>query len=369
MPEISERNNVGRAASSGWSVSRAEDAEGRPVRVCALTLPSGLSAAGHERIITALNAAVAASAQGRLSLLSWHEENGTLYTVEPAPTVPSIGEAVAANGPLPISELIAMLHGVVGVLSAMEAAGLWHPWLAPENVYPGASPQLAGQGWPEVFRILTAENIGFHWPEAQYAAPEILSGGAPDGRAEAWSAAALVSFALTGGSPSPTAMPSDLPAVCHAVARGMSPDPSARYSGVRTLVVDLTVEHAIGMSDSADREEVPSGGDVPSWGRDLLRETSARRESGRPLVDTAPEPSAAATSENSPAPAPRHIDPIPAPAAPAGKARKSAPRVESSAPAFDWDAGAPKKSVMPLIIGIMTALFIVAGIAITFLRK
>lgn len=370
MPEVRERNDA--VGVAGWSVARAEDAEGRPVRVCALTLPAGLSEAGRARITEALNASVSSSAQGRLSLLSWGEQDGALYTVEPAPSVPSLREAVAANGPLSVPALIPVLHGAVAVLAAMEAAGLRHPWLTPDNVYPGATTQLAGQAWPRVLAILSGECPGFVWPEQAYAAPEIVVGDAPDGRAEAWSAAALVAFALTGQEASAAGSLSAVaPAVATAVRRAMQTDPSARYPDVKTMVVDLTVEHAIGMTDTADQNAVPSGGEVPDWARDLLRETDARRGAGRPLVDTAPEAPAKAEAPAARAEAPvaSPIAGTPPPAA-NGKTRKSpADAPTTTAPVFDWDATTPKKSMMPVIVSIIAALFIIAGIALTFLRK
>jgi hypothetical protein len=106
----------------------------------------------------------------------------------------------------------------------------------------------------------------------------------------------------------------------------------------------------------------------------LLRETSARRDAGRPLVDTVPEAAPAASKQAAPkqkapaAPSPAAPEAVSAPA-PSAKVERKAKEPKNDAPAFDWEAGAPRKSLMPMIVSIIAALFILAGLALTFLRK
>jgi hypothetical protein len=382
MPELIESVITGTtgAAEGGWSVTQATDGNGRPVRVSALPLPPALSGAARARIAAALDQAVAACAQGRLSVLAWSEEAGRLYIVEPAPAGPSLGDMVATDGVLTPQQVVSHLHALAGLLAALAAAGLPHPWPSPHNFYPGAVPQLAGQAWPAVFAILAEDDRSFQWPDAVYVAPEVLAGGAVSGASEAYAAAALTCFALTGLAPTAdAALDGCSPAVVSAIRKAMAPDPAARYKDIRTLVVDLTVEQAIGLVDAADANAVPDGGDVPEWARDLLRETAARRDAGRPLVDSAPaaatsKPVAAAAPAARPAAKPssansRVRSEPPAPEKSAVKpARKTSPSGGDS-PVFDWNATTPTKSLMPLVISIVTVLFIIAGIALTFLKK
>jgi hypothetical protein len=377
MPETcvitAESQTLSRAGS--WSVSRAEDAAGHPVRVSTLRLPDRLSSAGRARIGTALVQDVAACATGRLSVLSWGEQDGTLYVVEPAPTAPSLKESVEHSGPMSAPGIVPLLQGVASAMAALEAAQMSHPWLTPENVHPGAAPQVAGQAWPSVFAILREEDPTFDWPEPEYAAPEVQAGAPSNGHSESYSAAALMVYALTGQAPGPqTRLDAATPAMVHAIQRALSPDPATRYASVKAMVVDLTVEQAIGLTDAADLEAVPDGGDVPDWGAELLRETSARRDAGRPLVDTVPEAAPAASKQAAPkqkapaAPSPAAPEAVSAPA-PSAKVERKAKEPKNDAPAFDWEAGAPRKSLMPMIVSIIAALFILAGLALTFLRK
>jgi hypothetical protein len=368
------------AANGDWAVTRATDGDGRPVRVSALRLPPALPEAARARIAATLDQAVAACAQGRLSVLTWGEEDGRLFVVEPAPASPSLGETVASAGVLTPQQVVSHLHALAGLLTTLDAAGLPHPWPSPENYYPGAVPQLAGQAWPAVFAILAEEDRSFQWPSAAYVAPEVLAGGKVSGPSEAYAAAALTCFALTGQAPdADAALEGCQPAVVTAIRKAMALDPAARYKDIKRLVVDLTVEHAIGLVDAADANAVPDGGDVPDWARDLLRETAARRDSGRPLVDAAPvaeTPKPAAT----PGPAGRPVvkssaassrvrpEP-PVPAKQAAKPARKPAATDDDSPVFDWHATTPKKSLMPLVITVVTVLFIVAGIALTFLKK
>jgi hypothetical protein len=382
MPELIESALTGTtgAANGGWAVTQATDGNERPVRVSALPLPSALSDAARARIAATLDQAVAACAQGRLSVLAWGEEAGRLYIVEPAPAGPSLGDMVASDGALTPQQVVSHLHALAGLLAALDAAGLPHSWPSPQNFYPGAVPQLAGQAWPAVFAILAAEDSSFEWPDAAYVAPEVLAGGKVSGASEAYAAAALTCFALTGRAPAADAgLDGCPPAVVSAIRKAMAPDPAARYKDIRTLVVDLTVEQAIGLVDAADANAVPDGGDVPDWARDLLRETAARRDAGRPLVDAAP---AAATSKPvaadppaarpaaKPSAATARVRPEPAaPEKPAVKPVRKTGSSDGDSPVFDWNATTPRKSVMPLVISVVTVLFIVAGIALTFLKK
>ena len=378
-------------ASGPWSVARTTGPDGRPARLTMLDLPADLSEPERAGLVAAIERDTAArppSTPALLAVLACGETDGRLWLAETAPTGRSVRETVAASGPMEAERVIPLLHQVGNALDPVRAAGLAHAWLSPDNVYLEPGALVGGLAWSAVAAALRALRPGAPWPETAFLAPEIQAGAAPDARAEAFSAAALAVFATTGQTPTPglslDALP---PALAAAFSRSLTADPSARHRGVKALAVDVTVERAIAMQDAADQTAVPSGGDVPEWARDLLLETSARRESGQPLVEVAPVETKAAEPRPAPSPAAMHARPdapppprsVPGPAPvataseAAGPARASAParsreRPSKPAAAFDWNGAEEKRSWTSVALAVVSVLFVLAAIALTILK-
>lgn len=367
-----------------WSVTQATGPNARTVRLTQLIRPFGVpdeawsAATGtFERIVQA--ASTSPAPESVLAVLGGGVQDGVLYLAEAAPTVSSLLDVVAASGPMAVEQVPPFVHALAAALEPLHGAGLYHGWLTPRNVFPdGQVVRLGGWVWPFVIARLGAAGGLDTWPDLPYVAPEMQSGGLPDAYAEVYSAAALAVFSTTGappaGSASLAAMPS---ALGTALQRGISPKASSRYDSVKQMIVDVTVEQAIAMTDQAETNAVPEGGDVPDWAHELLAETVARRDAGMPLVDSPEE-------EAPPAPqpkAPPRAGPVPdsTPDAPnvvavttvfvEPAARQNGNGSAPEGPVFAWNVGEPeKKSMVPLIIGILSALFVILGIAITMVR-
>jgi hypothetical protein len=375
--------------------------DGNPVRLTAVQLPSGLEEADRSRITSTLERTVAArmespAVNGFLGLLGGGEQDGMLYLAEMWPEPPSLREQVLSAGPLSVTAAVNMLQSVALALDAAHQAGLHHVWLSPDNVFvSGASVSMGGQLWCALLPMLRRVAPGFEWPADAYVAPEVLGGDLGDPVSEAFSAAALAVFAMTGQDPTPSALSAvDMPQVLSdALRASLSRDPAERCSCVKAIIVELAVEQAITLQDAADTEEVPTGGEVPDWAAALLRDTSQRRAAGKPLVDEVSEPqpvkTAAAPAAPIPpptlAPPPPFVPPVasqPRPAAPEvihNPVRRPAsatvvePRSQPAArnrTTFNWNEGSRNRKV-PIGVWLTAGaalVFIVLGIALTMMH-
>lgn len=354
-------------ASGPWSLAHAVDADSHRVRLSCLVLPPGTS---EERALAAADSIGGAASAGNpppalLRVLGAGLDQGTLWLAEEEPSGPSLREHVALHGPLAPEAVTPLLHQIAAALLALRAAGGAHPWLTPDNVCLTPAAVVGGYIWPGVFHAL---GVDFLWPEEAFAAPEARAGNIDDPRAEVYSAAALAAFAATGRDPRERGVLDALPEPMRlALARGLRQNPDERYDSVKEMAVDLTVEQAILLRDSAEQTTLPDGGEVPNWAADLLAETTARRNAGKPLVEiAAPEPPPAPTPE-APPPAPRpaiaDMD-ISIPV----QAREQTPVNPTGG--FQWGEGAsvPARSWGTTIIIIVSAMFVLAAIALTVMR-
>lgn len=357
-----------------WSVALAVGPDARPARLTQLAIPGALYEADRaavngvfERIVAA--AVASSSPASVLEVLGGGVEGGVLWLAEAAPTGLSLADAVTISGPMAAEQVSSFLHSLAAALEPMHAAGLYHGWLCPHNVFSeGAAVRVGGWVWAYIMaRVADVGGLEL-WPEAAYAAPEARRGGPPNGKTEVFSAAALAAFACSGMAPLDAGVVSGLPPVIEKALRtGMSTDAGKRYDGVKEMTVDMTVEQAISMTDQAETNAVPTGGDVPDWAHDLLAETLARREAGEPLAEVPPQPPQPAPQAPSPAP-PRVVAEAIVNVEPAGPG-KPAPQQPSGATVFEWNVGdQPGKSWMPLFFGVVSALFVILGIAITLVR-
>lgn len=362
-----------------WSVAQAVGPDARPARLTQLAIPGALYEADRtavtgvfERIVAA--AVASPSPASVLGVLAGGVENGVLWLAEETPTGLSLADAVSISGPMAAEQVTSFLHALAAALNPMHAAGLYHGWLCPHNVFSeGAAVRVGGWVWAYAMARLADAGGLEPWPDEAYAAPELRRGGAPSAKAEVFSAAALATFAAFGKAPVEAAtLPGLPPALDHALRTGMSYDAGNRYNGVKEMTVDVTVEQAIAMTDQAETNAVPTGGEVPDWAQDLLSETRARREAGEPLVDVAPpaEPQAAtlaASQTGAPTVVAETVITVePSPGAPTSRPAAQPP---SGSPVFEWNVGdQPGRSWVPLVVGVLSALFVILGIAITLVR-
>lgn len=367
-----------------FSLALATGPDSRCVRLSQLIRPFGVpddawsAAVGtFERIVLAASTSPAPDCV--LAVLGGGVQDGVLYLAESAPTVPSLAEVVASSGPMAVEQVPPFVHALASALEPLHGAGLYHGWLTPRNVFlDGQAVRLGGWVWPFVVARLGAAGALDTWPDLAYISPEMQRGGLPDACSEVYSAAALAVYSTTGvapvGAKSYTSMPS---ALGLALQRGLSPVPSCRYDSVKQMIVDVTVEQAIAMTDQAETNAVPEGGDVPDWAHDLLAQTTARRDAGMPLVDLPEEvPAPAPRERTAPATTPlsdNHTEPPTVVATTTMKVeptvRQTSGSLSPGAAVFEWNVGEPeKKSIVPLLIGVVSVLFVILGVAITVIR-
>jgi len=370
-----------------WTVGPAIGPDARMVRLTQLVRPAGVqddawsAAAGtFERIVQA--ATTSPAPDSVLAVLGGGVQDGVLYLAEAAPTVPSLLDAVSDSGPMAVEQVPPFVHALAAALEPLHGAGLYHGWLSPRNVFPsGQAVRLGGWVWPFVISRLGAAGCLGTWPDLAYVSPEMQRGAMPDAASEVYSAAAMAAFSTSGAAPDGSGSFAAMPAALgHALQRGLSPEPALRYNSVKQMIVDVTVEQAIAMTDQAETNAVPEGGDVPDWARDLLAETTARRDAGMPLVDVPEEAAVPAPAVQTPSAVPRisAAAPIgdPAPAAVTATtvhvepaARRNAGPAAPKGPVFEWNVGSQeKRSLVPTLIGVLSVLFVILGVAITLIR-
>ncbi|HEY3267189.1 MAG TPA: hypothetical protein VGM37_09700 [Armatimonadota bacterium] len=376
------------AAFGPWALAGAANSAGEAVRLTLLRLPESLAEGDRARVNEAMDRAVAEGTgqkppAGIAAVVDGGQMEGGVYLVESAPGVTL--RASVDQQTMPVESVAPFLQSVAGALDNLHAAGETHPWLSPDNVVLGPSgATLAGVAWSPILTMLQNMDPLSEWPESAYVAPEARAGGKPTARSETYSAAAMAIFAVTGQAPGPSPDLSALPpALAMALARGLHPDPAERYAGAKEMVVDITVEQAIAVQDQAAENAVPTGGDVPDWAKDLLLETSERRDAGRPLVDTAPAAPAPAAAAFAPQPktsAPRRSagrppaipvqEPEPQRAAPPEPVRSPEGPGRPAASVFNWEgqSSGPTRNWVPILAGAISALFLILGLALTILR-
>lgn len=372
--------------------------DGEPVRLTAVQLPAGLSEADRSNITSTLERTVAARMQspavnGLLGLLGGGEQDGMLYLAETWAGPPSVREQVMSAGPLSVNTMVSVMQSIALSLEAAHQAGMHHVWLSPDNVFVnGTSAILGSQLWCAILPMLRKAAPDFVWPAEAFVAPEVLGGEPGDPASEAFSAAALAVFAVTGQDPAPEAVSAvEMPQVLSdALRASLSPVPARRCPCAKAIVVELAVEQAITLKDAADTEAVPTGGEVPDWAAALLKDTSQRRAAGKPLVDEVSQPQpirSAAPPPPVPPPAqvpPPFVPPVvssPRPKAPQAihnPLRQPAPVAEprpekatrSSRTTFNWNEGSRRRKV-PVGVWLTAGaalVFIVLGIALTMMH-
>jgi hypothetical protein len=347
------------------------------VRLTQLAIPDALYEADlaavtavYQRIVAA--AVATPSPASVLSVLGGGVESGVLWLAEEAPGGSSLADVIAGSGPMAADHVLAFMHSVAAALEPMHSAGIYHGWLCPANVFPEGAAVRVG-GWVWAYPMARLADVGGleSWPEEAYVAPESKQGGQPTAASEVFSAAAMAAFACSGKAPAGAGAVTGLPPAWeNALRTGMSSDPGKRYGGVKEMTVDVTVEQAISMTDQAETHAVPTGGDVPDWATDLLAETIAQRDAVPAPVEAAPAPPQPTAAPPQPArQAPAPAAPVVAEAVVIVEPAMPASQKASGGSVFEWNVGdQPGKSWAPLAIGVLSALFVILGIAITLVH-
>jgi hypothetical protein len=115
---------------------------------------------------------------------------------------PSLGQAVAAHGPLPAESVLLLVAGVAEALAAIHGAGLVHRDLKPSNVLLAADgPRVIDFGIARAVEATALTRTGVRVGTPQYMAPEQVRGDAVSAAADVWALGALAAFAATGRLP------------------------------------------------------------------------------------------------------------------------------------------------------------------------
>ena len=211
------------------------------------------------------------------------ESEGTLYIAMRLVEGTDLRAILRTEDALEPARAIDLLAPVAGALDAAHAAGLVHRDVKPANILVASSPELdpPEHVYLSDFGLTTlsadAGDSGPFTGTADYAAPELVTGGAVDHRVDVYALGCVFFECLTGRPPYPgdsvmavlwghvndpvpaasernSALP---PAVDVVLGKALAKEPKARYSSCRDLVADLRralgVEGPSGLRDSKHR--------------------------------------------------------------------------------------------------------------------
>ncbi|NEB74401.1 serine/threonine protein kinase [Streptomyces sp. SID14478] len=208
---------------------------------------------------------------------------------------PSLAEAVARRGPLPVPALLWLTAGVAEALQAIHAVGIVHRDLKPSNVLLAADgPRVIDFGISVAADGTSYTATGVTIGTPQFMAPEQAAGGPVTAATDVFSLAQTVAFAALG-----TSLYGDGPAVSvlYRIVHS-EPDLSALPPELRPLLARCL---------AADPAQRATPAEVVEWCRERLGQdadagTVWREVTGPPL--TVPSPVRPLPSPAAPSPAP-----------------------------------------------------------------
>jgi non-specific serine/threonine protein kinase len=168
-----------------------------------------------------------------------------------------------ARGPLDLDETLRIFVQLGGALTYAHAAGLVHRDIKPGNVMITRRQEvkILDFGLARTMGDVPITATGVVLGTLEYMAPEVITGGQVDRRADVWSAGVVLYEMLAGqrpfrgdsmpavlnsilhdNSPDLTRVRADVPrAVAHAVSRALAKDPAERYHSMDEFLADLSV--------------------------------------------------------------------------------------------------------------------------------
>jgi serine/threonine protein kinase len=115
---------------------------------------------------------------------------------------PSLQQAVADHGPLPVASVFALMAGVAEALQAIHAAGVVHRDLKPSNVLLAPDgPRVIDFGIARALEATALTRTGMRVGSPQFMAPEQVRGGAVPPAADVFALGSLAGYAALGRSP------------------------------------------------------------------------------------------------------------------------------------------------------------------------
>ena len=192
---------------------------------------------------------------------------------------PSLDDAVAERGPLPIWSVLRLAEGLAEGLSAIHAAGVVHRDLKPSNVLLAKDgPRVIDFGISRASGATTSTQSGLLVGSPGFISPEQAEGGEVRPSADVFSLGALLAFAATGEGPFGTGStlalvyrvihcPPDLdrvPAELRALVRlCLAKDPAARPTA-RELLAETDATRSLSRSSVPSSVPLPPPVSVPA---------------------------------------------------------------------------------------------------------
>jgi Protein kinase domain len=115
---------------------------------------------------------------------------------------PSLQQAVADHGPVPVASVFLLMAGVAEALQAIHAAGVVHRDLKPSNVLLAPDgPRVIDFGIARALEATALTRTGMRVGSPQFMAPEQVRGGAVSAAADVFALGALAGYAVLGRPP------------------------------------------------------------------------------------------------------------------------------------------------------------------------
>jgi eukaryotic-like serine/threonine-protein kinase len=268
---LGERYRLGEQIAAGGmgSVYRAVDELlGRQVAVKVLRRELAEDPTFLERFRREARSAACLSHMGVAGVYDYGELGGQPFIVMELVDGETLAERVAARGPLPWPEALAVGEQVARALAAAHANGLVHRDVKPANILLGVDgrAKVTDFGIAQAAQTTTLTRSGMVLGSANYVAPEQAQGGHVGPAADLYSLGCVLFEAVTGETPyrganpvaiatqhvsapvpDPRELVPDLPRqVAALIIRALDKDPGRRFASASAMADALAATHAGG---------------------------------------------------------------------------------------------------------------------------